>query len=262
MTEPNTNEGQAGVDSEGTTAEASGASEGQSVTPSQTTSTGPDKTGAESFFDPKDLEGKPELQAAYKHMQSRFTKGMQGVKENQTKIDAYDGFQRDPLGTLQQLATQLGYKFVPGDGKADSEDWQPSSWSDVMARAKDEVLRDMGPVLDEVRNLKKQNVETYLDSNYSDWRVYEDDMVSNLQAHPSLASDPDKLYQISVPPEVLQAKATKDALAKIKGEGAAGEVSGAKRTQKTSQEPSGPLTLDQAVKVAKERLANQGITSA
>tara|TARA_R100001530_G_scaffold20511_1_gene17080 strand:+ start:2163 stop:2951 length:789 start_codon:yes stop_codon:yes gene_type:complete len=262
MTEPNASEGQVETDSTGTTVEAPRASEGHPVTSSQTTSIGPGETDAESFFDPKDLEGKPELQSAYKHMQGRFTKAMQGVKGNQPKIDAYDGFLADPVGTLHQIAAQQGYKVVPSDGKTDSEDWQPNSWGDVMSRARNEVLRDMGPVLDEVRNLKKQNVETYLDSNYADWRVYEDDMVSNLQAHPSLASDPDKLYQISVPSEILQAKATKEALAKIKGVGEAGKVSGARRTQETSQGPSGPLSLDQAVTVAKQRLADQGVVLA
>jgi len=239
------------------------ASEGQSVTSNQTTGKGSEAEAIESFFDPKSIEDKPELQAAYKQMQGEFTKRLQGFKSHQAKIDAYDAFERDPKGTIEQLSKQYGYQFVQSDPKGE-DDWQPKTWDDVMTRAteiaRQELRQEFAPLTNEVQDLKRRNVESHLDAEHPDWRTYESRMVDTLKAHPSMATDPDLLYRTSVPPELLEQRATKAAIAKLKGEGASGEVSGNKTTSvPTTTEPTGPLSLQEAVKFAKTKLAAQGI---
>ena len=248
----------------GQVAETSESSGEQSVTSNQTTGKGSEAEAIESFFDPKDVIGTPN-EAGYKQMQAAFTKGMQGVKDQQTKIDAYDAFQRDPRGTIEQMAKQYGYNFVQSDPNQSGDDsWQPKTWDDVMERATEiarkELRQEFEPLTSEVQDLKRRNVESYLDAEHPDWRTYEGRMVDTLKAHPSMASDPDKLYQLSVPPELLEQRATKAAIAKLKGESVSSEVSGNKTTSvSTTTEPTGPISLQDAVKVAKSRLAAQGI---
>src|SRR5690606_10185159 len=170
-----------------------------------TTGSGPDQGDVESFFDPKSIQGKPELEAAYKQMQSAFTKRMTALKSHQSKVEAYDRFERDPIGTMQQLAQMYGFQMIQRGGKEEPpKDWNPQSWDDVMAEAEKRVLQKMDPVFKELNQVKQQSMEARLDSQYPDWRTYEDAMVETLKAHPSLAKDPDLLYRMSVPAEVLE----------------------------------------------------------
>lgn len=252
MADTDDTNGQVDADSTGTTDSTTTGSESTT----QTTGNGPD--AAELFFDPKSIEGKPELQAAFKQMQGQFTKRMQSVSASQQKIDLYDRFTSNPVEMLKQMAVQYGMNIVER-GKDQPQDWNPQSWEDVMARAKDEVRKDMTPVFNELKNLKKQTVEGQLDKLHPDWRTYEADMMDTLKTHPSLVNDPDKLYRLSVPDEVWQARATKAAMEKIQGKTAQSQVSGGKTTKQVSQEPSGPLTFEQSVQVARQRLAAQGI---
>jgi len=249
----------AGASTEPTQAAPTQTAGEQSAATAQTTSAGPDGV-EESFFDPKSLEGKPELQTAYKQMQGKFTKRMQEFKQHKTKVEAYDSFIKDPMGAMKQVAQQYGFKLVqdPGDGK--KQDWNPQSWDDVMAEAENRVLKRMEPVVGELRQMKQQNVEAYLDNNHSDWRTYEDDMVGMLQKHPSLAQDPDLLYRMSVPSEVLEARAAKAALQKLKNSGESGQISGTSTaTKQTTDAPPKGGTFNDYVAFAKAKLAKQGI---
>jgi len=214
----------------------------------------------ESFFDPTSIAGKPELEAAYKQMQSSYTKRMQDMAKHRPKIEAYDRFEKDPMGVMQEVARQYGWNLVQGNAEDQSKEWTPQSWDDVMAKAKQEVLKEMRPVFNEVKTLKKQNIEARLDSQYPDWRTYEDAMMAKLQAHPSLVEDPDALYRLAVPSEIWEARATKAAMQRIKGASDNAQVSGGSTTTKqTTQEPTGPVSFDQAVEIARKRVAAQGL---
>ncbi len=264
MAEPAASQGQAAPanSGNGTTAAAPSATQGQSAAPVQTTATSGTSGEVESFFDPKSIEHSPELKAAYKQMQGKWTKEMQRFKEGGKKVEAYDSFLANPLESMQRLAQQYGFNLVQKDPKAkDGEAQTPKTWDDVYTRAKQEVLKELQPVLGEVRNLKQQNVEAYLDNRHPDWRTYEDDMLQTLQKHPSLANDPDSLYRLSVPSEVLEARAHKAALAKLKGSGEAGQVSGARATTQTAtnEAPKIGSSFNDHVAFAKAELARQGI---
>src|SRR5688572_9913001 len=99
MTEPAAISGQATTGTDGSTVTAPAEQPGKSVDSTQTSVMAP--VAEDSFFDPKSIEGKPELQAAYKQMQSAWTKKMQSVSSNKHKLEAYDRFEKDPVGTLR-----------------------------------------------------------------------------------------------------------------------------------------------------------------
>jgi hypothetical protein len=258
MAEPTQTEGQANTDSAGTTVAASAGKNNGSGSQTQTTASGSDE---DSFFDPKSIADKPELLSAYKQMQKDYTKKTQAMKANNQKIEAYDRFTSSPVETMQQIAAQYGYRMVQASqDKQEADNWDPKSWDDVMTEAEKRVTKKMAPVYNELRDLKKHNVETYLNTEHPDWRTYEDDMMERLKNHPSLVNDPDSLYRLSVPDEVLQARATKAAMAKLKDVGDHAQVSGGSRTTRdTTQKPSGPLTFDQAVEVARQVVSRQGL---
>jgi hypothetical protein len=260
----------AGTDASQTTSEAPVSGDGQSSGAETgkgegTTSTGPG-TQEDSFFDPKELD--PALIPAYKQMQSAFTKKMQGISSNKQKIEAFEIFERDPVGTMQQIAKQYGYDFVrPGEQtqqKQQTENWEPQTWDDVFSRAKDmakaEIMKEMAPVFDEFRNVKKSNIEKQLAEIDPTWQQYEDEMKVTLQEHPSLAKDPVKLYRLSVPEDVLMSKATQNALKKLQDKANAGQVKGySTTTQKHKVDFDRNMTFSEAVEAARARLAEQGI---
>ncbi len=257
MTDETMTAGQAATDSIGTTVNAP-VGNGTSVSSAQATGNGSVADAIESFFDPASIAGKPELELAYKQMQGSYTKKLQEFSKHRPKIDAYDKFEKDPLGTLRQMAAQYGYQFVQGNPEG-PKDFQPQSWDDVMAKAKEEVLKEMAPVFNEVKSLKKQNVESYLDTNHSDWRTYEDQMMETLKTHPSLVNDPDKLYRLSVPEKVWEARATQQAMQRLKATSDNGQVSGGTTVKQTVQTPTGPLNFNQAVEAAKAKLQSLGM---
>ena len=260
--------GQAAADPEGTTAEAPTGTGEQSVALSQTTDPGSDSGDVESFFDPKSIEGKPELQSAYKQMQGEFTKRLQGIAEGQTKIDAYNAFEADPLGYMQGLATQYGWNVIEGGKAPDSGngEFSPSTWAEVekhfLDKARNELRKEFAPLTNEVKDLKKQNVESQLDKDHPDWRTYESQMRDMLQRHPTLVNDPEALYNMAVPKELIEQRATKAALAKIKGGTDNAAVGDNKTTSiPTTDKPTKSLSFDEAVTFAKAKLGKAGITA-
>jgi hypothetical protein len=256
--EPNANVGQAATDSTGATGTAPSGSQGQSATQGQTTASGPAQGSEESFFDPKSIEHSPELTTAYKQMQAAYTKKSQAIKAHEAKVRQYDDFARDPISNMQKIAQQLGYQLVQRDpATADKKDgWNPSSWDEVMAKAEERVLKKMAPVFSELNEVKQQSMEARLDNSYPDWRTYEEPMVELLKNHPTLARDPDTLYRMAVPPEIIEARAAKAALAKIKGAGDNAQVSGqSATTRQANQKPEGKLTLNQAWEYARAQIS-------
>ena len=270
-------------DATGTTATASaGADKGQATQSNKgeggtsqtaktdTASTGTTAPEAPSFFDPKSIEDKPELMAAYNEMRAAYTKKTQSLSQDRSKIDAYDAFMRDPMSQIKQLASQYGLEIVPPgqrqqahqgqDGQG--QEWEPKSWDDVMARAKQEIINELRPQLEPVfKNMQQvtaSNIEKELDSLDPQWRIYEDEMRANMQAHPSLVKDVGKLYRLSVPEEVLNSRATQAALKKMEEKAKSAQVHGNQGAPKTAAVPKKAANFSDAVAQAKAELSGGG----
>lgn len=200
--------------------------------------------------------------SAYKQMQGEFTKRMQGFRSKQNDLQLVEQFRANPMAVLQQLAPQYGMRLIQsGQDEPSNKDWNPQSWDDVKTHFFEEFKKEqLAPLVSEVRDLKKQNIEQYLTTNHPDWRTYEDSMMDTLRKHPTLVSDPDTLYRMSVPANVIESRATAAALAKLKGATENAQVSGGTNKQATSFEPTGKLSFNEAVEVAKKRLAMKGLS--
>ena len=108
---------------------------GEQTTPDE----GSDSAAEDAFFDPKSIQDRPELVAAYKQMQAAYTKKMQAISEDRNKIEAYDAFQQNPVESIQRIAAQYGYHLSPVQAQQiaaqqgqnaqanTGEQWQPQS---------------------------------------------------------------------------------------------------------------------------------------
>lgn len=274
-----TEQAKAAPDATGTTATASaGADKGQatqsnkgeggtSQTKTDTASTGTTATEAPSFFDPKSIQDKPELMAAYNEMRAAYTKKTQALSQDRSKIDAYDAFMRDPVAQLKQMASQYGLEIAPVGQRQQAQgqeagEWEPKSWQEIFDRAKQEVYKELmpqlQPVFKGVQEVTAANIEKQLDTLDPQWRLYEDEMRANMQAHPSLVKDIGKLYRLSVPEEVLNSRATQAALRKLEEKAKSAQVHGNQGAPKTAAVPKKAANFSEAVQQAKAELASGG----
>lgn len=266
--------GQSPTESDGnqtTGTEPAASIDGQSGVDGQTT-VGPDQT-EDTFFDPRDVQDDPNLQAAYKQMQKSYTKKMQGISDQKQKIDAYDAFYQNPIEQVQKIAQQYGYQLTQAQAAAaveqntaqSEQDWQPQNWNEVMEKAtavaEQRIMQKMNPMLSQVQDMQKTSIETQLAEIDPTWHQYEDRMKSNLSKHPTLSKDPSMLYRLSVPSEVLESRATQAALRKMETRQQSQQVSGKSTTSKvpTGGLPDKPVSFAEAVDAAKKSLADQGI---
>lgn len=256
-----------GTPDAGTTTKGTEGAKGKSSATAQTTAPqGTDAaSGEDTFFDPKELD--PSLMPAYKNMQRSYGKKMEEIKAQRQKVEAYDAFSKDPIGQIQAMASRLGYKLTRADAAAvadaatqSGEQWAPQTWGEVMARAKEEVLREISPMLTEIQTLKKSNIEKMLDDAAPDWREHEDEMVKLLGEHPTLAKDPVKLYRMALPPELLETRATQAALKKLQSKADAAKVGGTSTTKSPATVvPDKAVSFNEAVEIAKRQLAEKGL---
>jgi hypothetical protein len=263
-----------------TGADSAGAQSGQAPVGSQPPAearTSGDIAPDDSFTDPSELP--PELQAHYKRMQGSYTKKMQALSQQQQaqrqKIEAYDAFTSDPIGSVQRMAAQYGYTLSRGeaaravqDAQAQQPsatqagtDWQPNTWDEVLQkaeqRAEERIMRKLAPVLGSVRQMHAKTIERQLDEIDPEWRTYEDDMRQNIRAHPTLEKDVAKLYRLSVPDDVIERRATQKALKKFESKASGSRPSASTGPARTAETPAAVNSFDEAVAAAKKMLAQQ-----
>lgn len=236
----------------------------QQTTPALDTDNGGTVADTEdNFFDYNEIKGKPELEAAYKQMQGAFSRKMQGLSEgnkaNADKLAAYDAFMKNPQAEIQRMAQQYGMTIGQAQEAVQNE-FNPQSWDDVMTHMKQQVLQDLQPVFQEVQSVKKQNIESYMDNNFPDWRTYEDQMRDNLGKHPSMASDPELLYRMSVPKNVLDSRATQAALKKLQAQNSNAQVSGGNKTNRQPAQLKKASSFNEAFEMAQQQLSKRGKT--
>jgi len=213
-------------------------------------------------------EGRLAYETLNKQFKSAYTKKLESVKKDREKVEAYNNFMSNPEDNLKRAADQYGYKMVPksqsanqatqGDGLTD---WQPQTWDEVFSRFEERVSKSlMGqfkPVFDNLQNLTSTNIERQLSDIDPDWKMYEDDMMTNLKSHPTLAKDVSKLYKLSVPEDVLKNKYTQVALKKFEEKAKSSKISSKSSVSASSAPVNKKLTFSEAVDEAKRRLATQ-----
>ncbi len=251
------------TDGQGAAAGSSGEGQAASVAPAP--------QPFEENFDPKTLS--PELQAGYKQMHSAFTKRMQGISQDRDLLDQAKRFMADPITGMQQMAQQYGYRLTRAEAAAavaaqgQPPQWDPRSgeappdWDTVLsaaeARAEAKLMQKFGPIIENVQKLQAKNIESQLDELDPQWRAHEDAMRDNLKAHPTLVNDVSKLYRLSVPSEVMEARATQAALSRLNKTTQSARVSGTSTARGTVAATREVKTFADAVEAAKEQLGRK-----
>ena len=271
---PAAGEGTTAAAPEGTTQAAPVADQGQAPAQGSSAQDGqaaPAAPPAQPFdenFDPKTLP--PELQAGYKQMHGAFTKRMQAMSQDRELLDQAKRFVADPITGMQQMARQYGYQLTRPEAAAAlaqqqaPQQWDPRSgeappdWDTVLSaaekRAEERLMQRFGPVIENVQKLQAKNIESQLDSLDPQWRVHEDAMRDNLKAHPTLVNDVATLYRLSVPQDVVEARATQAALNRMQKTTASARVSGTSSARSASPAPREVKTFADAVEAAREQL--------
>lgn len=214
------------------------------------------------------------VDAFVRSTRSAWTRSQQEIAEqrkaNDQKIRAYDAFSQDPATALQQLAAQYGYSLTRGQAVAatggDPQEWEPQTWGDVRNTIKQEAVREametilqkLQPLLGNVQNLQTKAFETQLDGIDPLWRRHEGRMMQLMEKHPTLVGDVATLYEMAIPAAERQARATQEALAKLRtqGENAGMEGQGTKR--KTEPSPKKARTFQEAIENARDELRATG----
>lgn len=262
-------EGQAATAPEGTTGAAPETTEGQAAQDGSTgtsTATAPSAPEEETFFDPKTVP--PELLPAYKQMQKAFSKKTQTIAQQRQKLEAYDAFMTDPTTNLKNLAAQYGLQITPAQAQAavnqaaQEGNWEPQSWDEVFTKVEEKLMAklqgQLKPVFDNVQQQTAQNIEKQLDTIDGNWKLYEDDMMATLKAHPSLVGDVAKLYRLSVPEEVLTSRAVQTALKKLEEKTKGAQIHGEKGSVKTAPVLKKAASFAEAVEQARENGKKEG----
>ena len=235
----------------------------ENVETKETTDSSPEAQAKEleQFMDPKDLPD--DLKPHFKRMQASFTKKMQSAKELNDKAKLVDAYNADPIGFTRQLAAQHGLNLnsqAPQGNTGEQTEFKPDNWNEVFkefeGRMSAYLANHFQPVLQEVKDVKQKQIESILDKEAPEWREYEDDMISMLQAHPTLAKDTEKLIKLAIPKEVIEGRAMQKALSRINKKGEAAKVSrGSTTTKQVAPSKSGVMSFADAIKAAKSDLA-------
>ena len=263
----------------GTTATAPAATTGQgtSTAPTATGQAVPTAPAAVAppeplFFDPRDLD--PVLMPAYKQMQGRFTKAMQEMSSDRDLLQQAKAFTADPVTGLQRLAAQHGFILTRAQAETQLQQaggggppqWdprsgeQPPDWDTVLSaaesRARERLMREFGPVIQNVQRLQSESVEQRLNSIDTNWKTYEPTMRDILKQHPSLSSDLQMLYDLALVRDgVYESRAVRAAQDKLRSSVDAARVGG--RSTTTSQPaPKAINSFDDAVEEARRQLAS------
>jgi hypothetical protein len=208
-----------------------------------------------------------------KQMMAAYTKKTQAIAQDRQKIDAYNAFERDPINTIQRIATQLGYDVSPRNSQqtaqqpVDAVNWEPQTWDEVLARAEERTTQNiintlkplLAPLYQNLEEVKSQSIEHQLGQIDENWRIYEDDIKANMNyIKPDLLKTAEgikKLYRMSVPEEVFSSRATQAALKQFEAKAKNAQIEGKSKVQKTAPNVGKINNFNDAVLAAK-RLHN------
>ena len=239
-----------------------GADAGIPVTEPTTVDSGqaaaPATPAEDSFFDASSLS--PELMPAYKEMQGAFTRKTQAIAADRRKVEEYDRFMADP-SYRAQLAAQFGIGAPAAEPTAG--EFEPATWEDVLTKAEERAYQrfmgEMQPMLQEVRGVKRTQIERDLDEHVPEWRQYENEMTETLTRHPTLSADPVMLARLALPEHVLESKAMQAALKKLaqKSSGASvGKASTKAAPDAGADIPRARRSFQDAYKIARAKVAD------
>ena len=169
---------------------------------------------------------------------------MQKLAGERKKVELAEKILENPDKAIELIAEATG-RNTPTQQPEQEED-ETAEYVKVVAMSAIQPL--IQQLSSEVATLKASLAQTYLDNQYPDWYLYENEMAELVNKHPSLGQDLDKLY--------LLAKSAHEEAAAIKAQSRKKPTSATKPSagRHEAEEIKKAKNLDDAFNIALKKL--------
>ena len=180
---------------------------GQSVTAQEGTTAAPVADSTPGMYDPESWSGKQ----VHEHWQPMYTKRSQELAEMRKVADQWGQVQQNPWPVIQDFLQRSGYRAVPAAQAQEGgelEGGEPAVNQQAIEQQVAAMLdQKLAPLQANLQQRETNNVILELNREFPDWQQYETEITQNLKQYPNLAFDIQKLYDMSVPGTVRDARA-------------------------------------------------------
>ena len=191
------------------------------------------------MYDPETWSGKQ----VHEHWQPMYTKRSQELAVVRKTADQWQQVQQNPWPVINDFLQRSGLKAVSA---AEQEVMNDQMGEPGMADPKaietmvNQLLaQKLAPLQQNLQERETNNVIAELNREFPDWQKYESEITSNLRQLPNLAFDIQKLYDMSVPGHVRDARAYQRHLKQMGNRQALGKTEPASNAVKAqASEPS------------------------
>ena len=207
---------------------------GQSEAAPEGTTAAPAADSIPGMYDPETWSGKQ----VHDHWQPMYTKRSQELAEIRKVADQWSQVQQNPWPVINDFLQRAGYKAVSAaeqaamdTGEFDGQSAQQNPQA-IEQQVNAMLERRLAPLQRSFQERETNNVIAELSREFPDWQQYESEITQNLQQFPNLAFDIQKLYDMSVPGHVRDARAYKRHLKQMETRGALAKTEPATQTIK------------------------------
>ena len=207
---------------------------GQSEAAPGGTTAAPAADSIPGMYDPETWSGKQ----VHEHWQPMYTKRSQELAEVRKVASQWQQVQQNPWPVINEFLQRSGLKAVSAAEQAAFSDelgdtpGQPTQ-QDIEQRVNALLEQRLAPLQRSFQERETNNVIAELSREFPDWQQYESEITQNLQQFPNLAFDIQKLYDMSVPGNVRDARAYQRHLKQMETRGALAKSGPATQTVKT-----------------------------
>jgi len=228
---------------------------GQSEAAPEGTTAAPAADSIPGMYDPDTWSGKQ----VHEHWQPMYTKRSQELAEIRKVADQWQQVQQNPWPVINDFLQRSGLKAVSAAEQAAINDDLGERTDQINPQAIEQQVNAMleqrlAPLQRSFQERETNNVIAELSREFPDWQQYENEITTNLQQFPNLAFDIQKLYDMSVPGHVRDARAYQRHLKQMETRGALAKTEPATQTVKTqASEPNHSGNFDSAWRYAMEK---------
>ena len=192
------------------------------------------------MYDPETWSGKQ----VHDHWQPMYTKRSQEMARLRGDMERYKQVEQNPWPVINDFLQRSGLKAVSVaeqdaiNNELGGESAQPNPQA-IESMVQHMLEQRLAPLQKNLQERETNNVIAELNREFPDWQQYESEITNNLRQLPNLAFDIQKLYDMSVPGHVRDARAYQRHLKQMGNRQALGKTEPASNAVKTqASEPS------------------------
>lgn len=183
---------------------------GDGTTPQATKAGDSAQAQVEGGYDPTTMDGP----GVHKYWQKHYTRSQQDASDLRQQVQQFQAIQNNPAPHIQQWLQQQGLTAVrqgeqPQGGGEEGYDGEGQPYQPVQPKIPPEAMQWALQTTQQVQRMQMTNIIRDLNDGFPDWQDYEAEIMQSLKEYPNLANNPDKLYRMSVPDHVFEARLAK-----------------------------------------------------